>query len=461
MRPYYRSLGMKNAATAVLALLFVPLVTSTHASSDGCKPIQSTLGALTAASKNTGLFQSLEPLKLSLEASFEELSTKGKGLASLGMRDESIFPAVVSLENGGTRLNLNAQLRPRGMSSLSFLPFPKLKMKITDPVKGTPFEGARNLAINTHGFEKDMGPGVAPFGRLASPVVVNREAAVYDLLSELGIPTRQSRRAEITYKYTDTNRSTTQPALLIEDMDQAAKRLGGKELKLLMEYKGDINERVNKDTIARLGLAEMLIGNSDWGFPTVKAQGLIHNIGIVELPNGKWIPLMEDFDQSRMVSGLPQRIDQMSPRFFPGKDELFREMAWEIQRLRHRLGKKTIADSVAFMNEKKDQLLARIDKLLVDPEGKKNIRRHLDAFYEALKPDNLNIPLMTKSQVPVYSGPDAKLKVAETLEDGLPVRILETRGDMSLVEFGSVLVRGEDGANGFEKGWVRTSSIGR
>jgi hypothetical protein len=278
---------------------------------------------------------------------------------------------------GGTLLKATVELT--GNTSLRELDFPKLKLKIQG-VDGTAFDGAKNIKIGTHGGEDSA---VSTLGRLEHEDATHRESFVYQALTLLGIPTRASRPANITYIDTEAGgEPKTRKAFLLEDPDKLAKRMGGVEVE-----EGPI--QLDKEASLRCELANVFAGNWDWSLPTDnKPMG--HNIKVIRVA-GVDIPIPTDFDLAAAVTGRaprqPSRHDrreEIPSRFEPDLPRLERWMAWELKRI----GETYPADMVEGVLTELRQTRQAVEEALagypMDEAGRAKLGQQIATFYRVI-----------------------------------------------------------------------------
>lgn len=101
---------------------------------------------------------------------------------------------------------------------------------------------------------------------------------------------------EVTYRDTEGNhKDRTELAFILEDTDEMAARAGGKELESAIGLSATLYDEKAE---AAHALFQYLVGNCDWSLP------LHRNVKVVELSDGKLIPVGYDFDFSGWV-GAP------------------------------------------------------------------------------------------------------------------------------------------------------------
>lgn len=294
-------------------------------------------------------------------------------------REKPYFDGSVSF--GGT--NIVASLRVRGNSSLQECPFPKLKLKVSKENRvGTPFAEARELKVGTHCAEGGRG-GI---GRLRDERATYREAVAYEVMDTMGFLAPRVRRAVIAFEDTSEDRGfgntgwqITRAALLLEDIEVLAERLGGHALtdaELAALTKADFGEQ----TVLELQLLHALLGNWDYGL-SVEGRGL-WNTDVIQLDDGAYRAVPGDYD---LASWVTERVSLNAPwDYFPELPELERQMKFQVSELRGTVGEEMWRAAVQRFQQKKSALEERVRTVVVDEEGRTNMQRHLIAFFGEL-----------------------------------------------------------------------------
>ncbi len=121
---------------------------------------------------------------------------------------------------------------------------------------------------------------------------LKREQLAYELHALITGQSFRTKLLEITYVDTQTGAEDTQYAILIEDEDQMAERLGGEECKDCFNLP---SESFVPGSLATAHLFQYMIGNTDYDIQ------MDRNVKIVKLDNGQHIPVAYDFDFSGLV----------------------------------------------------------------------------------------------------------------------------------------------------------------
>ena len=276
-----------RAFAFILALLPVVSLAQTPVPSDSVAARRQ----VAAGRRTARLFGDTTPLELTLTADFARVFRNRDTLST------ERFPARLTVaDTTGTPVTIALEIAPRGHFRLAKenCPFPPIKLNFADgSARGTPFQGQGGLKLGTH---------CRPTSEYAEYVV--REHAVYrvhNLVTDLSL---RSRLARITYK---PERGSDAPyttwGLLIEDEDDAARRNGGEVVELRRGRFVDLDE----EQVRILGIFEYLIGNTDWFLYA------LHNIRLVQRPDGRIFPMAYDFDHAGIVSARYAKPDYRLP----------------------------------------------------------------------------------------------------------------------------------------------------
>ncbi|MGZ8940803.1 MAG: hypothetical protein ACXW32_16490, partial [Limisphaerales bacterium] len=311
-------------------------------------------------------------------------------LAFAGMPD-GIFPPVrekpwFTGEFMIGQQTIPLELRVRGNSSLQECPFPKLKFKVsrTDRV-GTPFSDAREVKIGTHCAEGGRGS----IGRLRDERAVYREALAYEMMQILEFLSPRVRRTRIEYSDTSsTNRTSevgwtvTRNAMILDDADVIAERLGGRAVN---------EEEILKLTNANFGLQlvidlqvfHVLIGN--WDYAVAQDPREVWNFDVIELPNLQVLPVAGDFDLSSFVT--EEVLVDVPWDYHPELPTLERQARYDLEQIKahvQEIGPETFTNAKTRFESKRALLEAKVTTVVIDEAGRTNALGHLDAFFKGL-----------------------------------------------------------------------------
>ena len=128
---------------------------------------------------------------------------------------------------------------------------------------------------------------------LTSRETVLREYLAYELYREVSPYHYRVQLVKITYKDSNSNRSMKRWGIIIEDTDEMAERLGGKEVELM----NCALATTNKKAEALMSAYQLMIGNQDYDC------NVCRNVKFVQPEDGSAIiPVPYDFDFSGIVN---------------------------------------------------------------------------------------------------------------------------------------------------------------
>jgi hypothetical protein len=361
---------------------------------------------------------------LRLEAPFDDLfQTSAK---------EPDYKVDGTLDEGGGRVAVQVSVRGHTSRRESECSFPKLKVQRPD---GT------TLKIGTHCGDQNGDTLTSKFGRVPNERSPWREGAIYQILEALAVPALHATPARITYVYPD-RRSLERNALLIEDDDDAVKRLGGTKT-------FDAEEFTTADRLftpadaSTLAFGQALIGNFDWCVKysandtyRCDAKMKLWNVIAIQMPDGTARPLMQDFDVSGMVTGSHSWFKSVyNAGFVPSGSAREIEVLSQVQRTRSLFPRAQLdAARERFVAKKADAYRA-LSNASVDDDGRAIIREYMDAFFRAIETDEqfYRPVVVAKGTIPRSGATPSAAAVCPDLGAapvGTPVTApLETRGD--------------------------------
>jgi len=352
--------------------------------------------AIDTSADTPTVFSAASTAALTLQAPLDELFA-----AAAKDPDASVAGSITSAGAGGVPLRSAVHVSVRGNTSknTSECTFPKLKLRFDDePEAGSIFAGLTTLKIGTHCGES-KGDALTRNGRLANERSPHREALVYRLLATLGIPTLEARPARIEYR--DTSKGIadrppiTRDAFLLEEDDDAAKRMGGKRPIPEDEFTSADALLSREDGIA-IAFGEALAGNFDWCLKYTPddtyrcdARHPLWNVLAFERKDGPAAAFIYDFDTSGMVAGRHLWFeDVFNPEFAAGGGEPVVEVWSQLQRTRSLFGRAELDAARARFAARKAAAYAALDAADVDRAGARTIARYLDAFFAAMTNDD-------------------------------------------------------------------------
>jgi hypothetical protein len=358
------------------------------------------LAAIAAPASAPALFSSSDILNIGLNAPFNQLFD-----APEGAEDFTVAGTLSYIDGGQKKTIDGVRIGLRGHTSRKDgeCTFPKLKVQLPHGAGGgTPFSGVSKIKIGTHCGESTDGAVTSKYGRLPNERSPHREALVYRLLDAFGVLTLKARPARVTYTYTDVRPgqkpNQTQPlvrnAFLLEDDDDAVKRLGGRQQ---IDEKGFTNarDRFTPDDTASIVFAEAMIGNFDWCLKMdpadryrCDARHPLWNVVAVVGANGRARPLIYDFDVSGAVAGGHRWFaDVYNEAFLQSRSHPTIEVLGQVERARSLFDRRVLDATRERFSSKKNAAYDLLGSAPLDSDGRHRIKEYLDAFFEAIGSD--------------------------------------------------------------------------
>ena len=235
-------------------------------------------GAVAVAAEPPLLFAADEVLELTLQVPMRDL---------LG-RPASPVDAVVRWG----AVDLPARVETFGRSRKRECAVPPLAIRIEPEVAaGTPFAGASILRLVTH-CRHD--PALA-HGLLKEYLAYR----AYGLVAEPDLPALRTRLARVRYRNTRGRRGVERHGFFVEDIGDAARRLGLDWAGFAAQRRSDLDPR--RATV--YALFQYMVGNTDWSILSgPEGEACCHNSAVLVDPaDGSRYLLPYDFDQSGLV----------------------------------------------------------------------------------------------------------------------------------------------------------------
>ena len=384
--------------------------------------------------KLDSLLDGAGPAIFTIEAPLEHLF-------EIGSEDENVtVPGTVRFKDPASGADVvlsDVAVSVRGHTSRreTECTFPKLKLKL---------KGAGSLKIGTHcgeGADHELSP---KYGRLANEKSPLREALVYELLRAAETPTLRTRPARVTY----IDKAHTEPlerhALLLEDDDDAMKRVGG-TAEIPLETFGNVAVRGATADAARIAFAQAMIGNFDWCLKfspddiyRCNEPKPLWNVLAFDHGGGKTSLLMKDFDLAGMVVGRHTWFDKVWNRAVVGSgSEIEIEVLSQVQRTRSLFPRATLDAERRHFAARKTAIYDAVKAAAVDDKGRELARAYLNAFYAAITEDDQYYrPIVVRTDVQVFldaAGTREACGPKDVMRPGTPVNEIGRDGLMSQV----------------------------
>jgi len=197
---------------------------------------------------------------------------------------------------------------------------------------------------------------------------VLREYLAYRVHNTLSDRSFRARLARVTYMDSVTNKSLdTHNAILFEDEDHVAHRLGGEAMP---ELRRALFDDVDFNQMNETAIFEYFVGNTDWSLYA------LHNIKLMRKLDGTLLPLAYDLDFSGLVRTRYETPDYRLP-IRSVKDRLYRGPCRTDEDLEPVL---------AVYRQKEADVLAVYDNVAgLDPRYVKEAKDYLKEFFDILK----------------------------------------------------------------------------
>jgi hypothetical protein len=390
-------------------------------------------GLQSPPAKLDSLLDGKGPATLAIEAPLQQLFETGS-------EDENVsVPATVTFKDHGAGADVvlsDVAVSVRGHTSRreTECTFPKLKLKL---------KGAGSLKIGTHCGEAADHELSPKYGRLANEKSPLREALVYDLLRAVEAPSLRTRAARITYVDKTQPAPVERHALLLEDDDDAMKRVGGKA-EIPLESFGSVAVRGAGADAARIAFAQAMIGNFDWCLKfspddiyRCNEPRPLWNVLAFDHGGGRTSLLMKDFDLAGVVVGRHAWFDKVwNRRFVPSGSEIEIEVLSQVQRTRSLFPRAQLDAERRHFLDRRTAVYDALKASTVDDKGREIARAYLDAFYAALADEQYYRPIVVRDDVQVFLDAQRTREACgpkDVMRPGTPVNEVSREGSMSQV----------------------------
>jgi len=202
-------------------------------------------------------------------------------------------PATLSYSGPDTAHGtIPVKLKTRGIWRLKNCQFPPVRMNFTsEAVKHTPFAGLDQPKLVNHCRDDDT-----------YEQYVLQEFQLYRIYRLLTPASHAVRLVKMTYA--DSGKEKEKPlavryAFIEEPPGELASRLNARQTKI----KGAGPSDLEPFQSALVGVFQYMIGNTDFAF------GALHNIELMQMANGDYLPIAYDFDFSGAVNARYATVD--------------------------------------------------------------------------------------------------------------------------------------------------------
>lgn len=281
--------------------------------------------------------------------------------------------ATVTIDSDFGLITQEIKVKARGRSRRTYCEFPPLKLKF-------PKEGLQQIGLNKRHNSLKLVTHCAEDANSQKNVL--EEYLAYKLYSELTDASYKVQLVKVTYTHARTGESMKRFGIVLEDTDEMAERIGGKE----DETMGMPKKQYQKEALNLLSVFQYMVGNEDW------RPEFLRNIKHVQLPTGEMIPVPYDFDAAGIVNANYAKPDR----------DLRLETVLQRQFMGTFANKKERQKTIDFVQSKKEVLLKTIDTLpYMDAVSKKVASRYIHSFYDIIENrSKLNRAMPLKGRTP-------------------------------------------------------------
>jgi hypothetical protein len=307
-------------------------------------------------SRPSPLFAATTPLELTLTFNVRRIL----GDRDTTKREHPLRRATLTFrDSSGAPITVPADIHVRGVWRLQNCQFPPLRLRIPkEAADRTVFDRERQPKLVTHCRNSD------DFEQY-----VLHEYAIYRMQALVTPVALLARLARVTYVDSASGKTVaTRAAILLEDEDHLAERLGGR----VFEMKGVPPHQLEPYETVVLSLFQYMIGNTDWSVPG------LHNIQIIQTDTAtiaKHFALAFDWDWTGLVR---TRYSAPHPtlRIRSVRDRLYRGVC---------PSEPDLVRAIALFNEKRAAILGVYDEIPgLDPSVARDGREYIEEFFRII-----------------------------------------------------------------------------
>jgi hypothetical protein len=389
-----------------------------------------------------------------------------QGELSLAVEDPE--QGTLSFTVDGKSYALPTELSRRGESARADgFSLDKLKLAFDgDDLEGSPLDKLDSLKMSGLPLP-DEGEKFTEFGRIGGDVGAHREAFAYRIMELLGVQTLKARPAQLVLVDTETGDRTEHRFMFGEDIDDAAKRLGGVEVEEMLKSER-FGPLFSQDLLARTELAEILLGNEDFEFPDeyeeffegsddYPSKNVGHNIRPILRPDGSVVPVAHDFDLASIVTGGPRSSKEQWLGEPPQGDARLGEMILAIASMKSRFPTSTIESIAQSFEAQRAAIEQGAAAYGLDAESQALVLEHVSAFFRAL-PEAMKLPV-TRPNASFFESADAPEALSEFSRLGSPVEILERQGERVKVRMLRASDARDQGEGSLSEVWMNAQDL--
>jgi len=309
------------------------------------------------------LFASNEVIKLRIEAPLKSLISKAK-------RSTDPYPGQLTVLDGSSQV-YDITVAARGKSRRErYCRFPPLRVKFDKKSRMSGvFAGQKSLKLVTHCGKSDKYQQYALV-----------EYSAYRMFNQITPKSLNTRLVHIDYVDTKSGKTiASRYGFFIEDMDDAAKRNGMKEIDVPRVG----SQQLNADAAARVVLFQYMIGNLDWSIKKgPPGADCCHNgkiMGATKTSRQNLFVTPYDFDNSGLVNAsyaeAPESLPVRSVR-----DRYYRGFCTQNANVQALFGE---------FAQKRSAISGTLDNIPpLDNKYREKARSYLDGFFETINDPN-------------------------------------------------------------------------
>ncbi len=304
--------------------------------------------------ENPSIFDSLnfqEILKVEIETGIDSLLNTKK--------TEAEIPATFSYKDAaGKAQNWEVTLQVRGKFRRRICEFPPLRLTFPKKkMKAAGFNEHNDLKLVVHCVDNEAGDEY-----------ILREYVAYKLYQILSPESYRVQLLRVKYRDSDSKRSFTRYAILMEDEDELAERLGGE---LCEDCFSTPKEQFRPDNINTQDLFQYMIGNTDW------STDMCRNMKLIKKTDGKYVAVPYDFDFSGFVYTAYASVDTVAMKVKNVQQRVFLGFARSPEELK---------TSTALFQAKEKAMENYIKKFKwLTLESRNYMLQYLDSFFRCLQ----------------------------------------------------------------------------
>jgi len=306
----------------------------------------------TAENNRPNLFNSDSLLEITIVTDIRKL------IRDVGKKRQ-YHPATLTYQTKDSSVTLDVNLKTRGdfRKDRSICSFPPLRIKFQKKqVSNTLFNHQEKLKMVTHCQNRSK----------RHQQMLIQEYLIYKAYNLFTPESFRVRLARITYMNNDLSKKIIKYAFFLEDPDQMAQRNN----KIIVRRNKLHQDATAMDKITRLAVFQYLIGNTDWGVPT------LHNIKLIAIkPSARPVAVPYDFDWSALVDApyaVPQEILHISSiheRLYRGYERSLKDLEFIFRE---------------FRQKKIDLYSLYVNCPYLEDYQKESVLNYFDQFYETI-----------------------------------------------------------------------------